>query len=132
VSREKCWILFHDDSTDLKAARAHLKLLGMKVGARDGGLTVRYSAEPRLFVHLADGKKWRTLREDLLESAPEETALAACDRAFVITFEDFDGSLDESNTLLEVQVELQELTRGYLYRSWNDSLVRPDGKEIEV
>jgi hypothetical protein len=103
----------------------------MKVGAREGGRTVRYAAEPRLYVHLADGKELRTLRDDLLESVPEETALAACGHAFVITFEDFDGSLDESNTLLEVQVELQELTGGYLYLSWNDRLVRPDGQEIE-
>lgn len=132
MSRPTCWILFPDENMDLKAARAHLRLLGMKVGARDGGLTVRYAAEPRLDVHLADGKKVRTLRDDLLECASEESALAACGRAFVITFEDFDGSLDESNTLLEVQAELQELTGGYLYRSWNDTLVRPDGQEIAL
>ena len=132
MSRSKCWILFGKDGPDLDAVRSHLSFIGMMVADRDGGLAVRYADEPHLFVHLVAGKKAETLREDLLESVPEEVGLAECSQGLVITFENFRESLREMNTLIEVQAELQELTSGYMYRSWNNTLAAPDGRDVEL
>jgi hypothetical protein len=54
------------------------------------------------------------------------------DRRFEVIIDDLQSTLDEMNTLAEVQMTLQDLTRGYLVCSWNDSVqapYEPDGAD---
>lgn len=53
--------------------------------------------------------------------------LAKADRRFEVGFNDLDEVLNEINTLIEVQVTLQDLTRGYIARSWNPEVSPPEG-----
>ena len=57
-------------------------------------------------------------------SANEE--LKQCDKRFQISFDDLDEVLDEINTLIEVQITLQNATRGFLWNSWNGQLTAPE------
>jgi hypothetical protein len=54
-------------------------------------------------------------------------ALAAASDAYIeIKFEDLDEVLYEINTLIQVQITLQETTRGLMYCSWNQTFSVPD------
>ena len=50
----------------------------------------------------------------------------AFDRRFEVSIDDLDVALDEVNTLIEVQLGLQDLTNGYLVLPWNGSVQAPD------
>ena len=56
------------------------------------------------------------------------TDLSKCDARFEITFDPLDEVLDEINTLIEVQLTLQDATQGFLYNTWNRELTSPDTK----
>ena len=51
----------------------------------------------------------------------------AFDRRFEVGIDDLDAALDETNTLIEVQLTLQDLTSGYLVLSWNGAVQAPGG-----
>ena len=43
--------------------------------------------------------------------------------------DDLESTLDEMNTLAEVQMTLQDLTNGYLVCTWNGSVQAPFGSD---
>jgi hypothetical protein len=47
------------------------------------------------------------------------------DQRFEVAIDDLPAALDEANTLIEVQLTLQDLTNGYLVLSWNGSVQAP-------
>jgi hypothetical protein len=51
--------------------------------------------------------------------------LVRCDRRFEVGFDDLDAVLDDINTLIEVEGQLQELTGGCAWTSWNGNLAVP-------
>ena len=99
---------------------------GMHVVESGGGLEVRlspgsepvfrvaFSAEPHVAVEAVEMAE--------LHSLP---ALRRLDRRFEVAFDDLGAVLDEYTTLFEVQATLQDLTGGYLFLSWNGSVVAP-------
>ena len=45
-----------------------------------------------------------------------------CGARFEVGIEDLDAAVDEFNTLMDVQVALQDAARGFLFVPWSDNL----------
>ncbi|MDB5313114.1 MAG: hypothetical protein JWO38_7316 [Gemmataceae bacterium] len=50
-----------------------------------------------------------------------------CDVRFEVYFDSPHEALDEINTLMEVQIALQEASGGFLFLPWNGNLSGPGG-----
>ncbi|MET7470512.1 hypothetical protein ACFYON_00615 [Micromonospora sp. NPDC005686] len=114
-------VYFTGQATLADAAR---QLDTMPVAEEDGRLTVQW----------ADGPEMRVTFNAKPEVAAEAAELAdeyalpvmrTFDRRFEVTFDDLDEVLDDINTLIEVQGHLQDLTGGYVVRSWNRQVSAP-------
>ena len=77
-------------------------------------LVVGLSAEPHIAVEAAEIAGYRKI-----------DAFKAFDRRFEVYIDDLDKALDEINTMNEVQLTLQDLTNGYIVRSWNGAIDPP-------
>jgi hypothetical protein len=70
------------------------------------------------------------VREEAIEigeGTDYEIAMGDCDARFEVSFEDLDEALDEINTMIEVQVGLQEVCDGILFLTWNGGLSSLEG-----
>jgi len=92
----------------------------------DGWLRVSWFKDgPCLRVRLNTGP-YVGRRATVIAEAAEQPGMADLDRRFEIHIDDLDDALDEINTLIEVQVTLQELTGGYMWNSWNEEVQPPE------
>jgi hypothetical protein len=123
-SSDVCLILYHDPSIGIdEAAEALSKRVEVE---RNGDvLHARRSAgtEPVLRVRAVSAVSPGDGRVRWDRDLPD--AVAAFRRAFEVTFDELDETLDEINTLIEVQATLAHLTGGAVYRSWNGNLSLP-------
>jgi hypothetical protein len=77
-------------------------------------LTVGFSSQAHVAVEAAE-----------IAQSKNINAFNGFDRRFEIMIDDLESTLDEMNTLAEVQLTLQDLTNGYLVCSWNGSVQAP-------
>lgn len=77
---------------------------------------------PRLAVRLSRGPDHQVDTTGIGEGTPHGRALARCDAWLEISFDDLDEVLDESNTLIETQLTLQDATGGFMFNTWNGTL----------
>ncbi len=96
----------------------------MVVAEESDRFTVQWSDGPQLEVTFDAGPRIVAEAAEVAEDygIPE---MAAYDRRFQVTFDDLDEVLQEINTLIEVNLQLQDLTGGYVKRSWNDEVSPP-------
>lgn len=105
-------------------ADAAQQLKGLVIAEDEHRLTVRWADDgPLMWVAHATGPQVAADSDELaqLHGEPE---LAGHGSRYEVTFEDLDEVLQEINTLIEVQLNLQELTGGYVARSWNGEITR--------
>jgi hypothetical protein len=81
---------------------------------------------PELRIAYAHGKYVRVEAASSGEKSPYAAEMAECDARFEILIDDLDEVLDELNTLMEVQWELEDLTRCFTVNSWNGNVSGPD------
>ena len=79
----------------------------------------RTVARPELTISLRDGPQACEIAGRLASQVP---ALASCDRYLYVLVHDLATAQDEVNTLIDVQLTLQELTHGFLHLHWNGIL----------
>ncbi|MFD6264277.1 hypothetical protein ACFWDK_20975 [Micromonospora chalcea] len=105
-------------------ADASQRLKSMVVAEESDRFTVQWSDGPQLEVTFDAGPRIVAEAAEVAEDygIPE---MAAYDRRFQVTFDDLDEVLQEINTLIEVNLQLQDLTGGYVKRSWNDEVSPP-------
>lgn len=96
--------------------------------ARKNGdvLTVGYSQGPQLRVVFLCEPFVREEAEELGEGTPHAAELSRCDVRFEILIDDLNGVLDETNTLIDVQLTLQDATSGFMFNTWNQELTGPE------
>jgi hypothetical protein len=124
MASDSHFLVYFAGTVTLDDAEAALRKTTLTV-TRDGGtLMVRWADGPELFIGLSDEEHVILEAEDWAErrGVPE---LARCDRRFEVGFEDLEAVLLETNTLAEVQMTLQDLTKGYITMAWNDEVMRP-------
>lgn len=115
VDAEHFHVYFAGRATLADAAR---KLSSMVVAEEDDQFTVRRFDGPEMLVTLDAGPQVAAEAAEVAE-AYDLPEMAALDRRFEVSFNDLDEVLDEINTLIEVQCHLEDLTGGYVVRSWN-------------
>jgi hypothetical protein len=123
---DHCMIFFHGPTPTLADAGRLLAERGLQVAASDDRVAVRSAPDgPVLRLALARGPHVARDAEALSRGTPHDAAMRRFDARFEIEIADLATVLDEINTLIEVQLTLQEATRGYVYTSWNSAICAP-------
>ena len=108
-----------DDAARLLTGR------GMRVQQGSGQLVVQWQNGPVLGIRYAAGPQVAKEANEIGARTPHAAAMAACNARFEVAIADLETALDEMNTLIEVQMTLQEATGGYLFCGWNRALTGP-------
>jgi hypothetical protein len=130
-SSSSCLVFFAGPTTLADAARALSRSMHV---VEDGEvLLVRWrdATEPELTVGLSAHAHVAVEAAELAQRKNID-AFNRFDRRFEVAIDDLESTLDEMNTLAEVQMTLQDLTNGYLVCSWNGSVqapFEPDGAD---
>jgi hypothetical protein len=120
-------ILFRDGGLGLGDAAWLLRDRGLDVTLEAEALAVRWDQGegPVLTVSLHSGEAIRQETVGIGEGTPHAAALGGCDSRFEVAFDDLGEVLDDINTLIEVQLTLQQATGGFLFNTWNCELSPP-------
>ncbi len=114
-------------SPDLNEAARLLTEQGLVVATDGGALVVQWEDDgPALRIGLSAAPHVNAEAIEIAEGTVHAAGMRACNARFEIDIEDLDETLDEINTLIEVQATLQDATGGYLFNSWNGELSAPD------
>jgi hypothetical protein len=120
-----CIVFFRDDVCDLEAAVAPLRSYGLTVTPVSNHLVAERPGSPQFRIHFVRGPIVEAEAAEIGAGTPYEAVLGECSARFEISFDDLDEVLDEINTLIEIQGALQEISQGYLFRSWNSTISEP-------
>jgi hypothetical protein len=120
-------IFFPSGRIDLDAAAAALADRGMSVRRTDGELKIGFRSGPGLRIAYVKEPYVGPEAQEISAGTPHATAMSQCDARFEILLDDLDAALDETNTLIDAQITLQNLTGGFLYNTWNGMLSGPEG-----
>ncbi len=115
-------VFFRSGSITLDDAARRLAAAGLRVDRTGDQLSVQWNAGPILRIRYAQDAKVTAEARQIGASSRHATAMADCDARFEVSFDDLAVVLDEVNTLIEVQMTLQEATRGFLFTAWNKAL----------
>jgi hypothetical protein len=120
-----CMVFFTIGASSLEKAREHLCRTSLVVEAFPDVLLVSYEDSPQYRVYFSDAPHVQIEAAEIGAARPEEATMRTFGARFEIVIPDLDEALDEINTLLELQSALQEISGGYLFLPWNDSLHKP-------
>jgi len=119
-------LIFFAGPADLVRAAAALAAVGLSVRPRTEALEVTWTdSRVRLTLTLARGPMIAAAAREFGEGTEFAARLDACDARFEIAVDDLDLALDETNTLIQTQQALLDLTGGVLYNTWNGRLSVP-------
>ncbi len=124
----KALIIFLNNNIDIESAYKSLT---------EYSLAVKWDSQERLsimcgdwnaniFIEIYRGEEAQDEIYKVSDGSEYEPYLNECDAFFAISFDNFEEVLDEINTLIDVTNCLQELTKGFLYYSWNQNISPPD------
>ncbi len=119
-------IFFHRPGFNLENAVDLLMSHVLAIHPQGGKTVITWGDGPQLRLYFANGEDVEHEAEEIGIGTSYADNIKACDARFEIAFDDLDEVLDEINTLIEVQVTLQEATKGFLFNSWNGQLTPPD------
>jgi hypothetical protein len=118
-------VYFRSESCDLNTAVRALEECGLTVRPQEGYVTVSRTGSPEFDVGLSTEPWVRFEAAEVSAGTPHADAMGQCDARFEVSFESLDAALDEINTMIEIQVALQEACNGYQFLSWNGNLSGP-------
>ena len=121
-------IWFRNGAFTLDDAQRTLAAHPLTVQRNSDFLTVRWEDGPILTIRFQSGEAVRHEAIAIGSTSAFATDLSNCDARFEITFDSLDEVLEEINTLIDVQLTLQDATRGILFNSWNQLLTPPEPK----
>jgi hypothetical protein len=117
------WLLYASTSTmNLERAAAVLREANFDVeAAPEGGFAARWFDGPMLQLRAG---KIAEVRSAIVRitSATLPLTVAAFDACIAVSFPDLDDALDEINTLIESQSQLQAASGGAVFLEWNGNL----------
>lgn len=120
-----CLILSNSD-IGLSTVHTLLSKRGLTVTETEDELLVRWHEGPELRVSLERGSQVQLRAAKIEKNTPHALTLAGCDASLKISFDDLNEVLNETNTLIEIQLTLQDATKGWMWLSWNKNLVFPE------
>lgn len=119
----RCLILFEKPGYTLDQAEQEWSSNRSKrfeMARRGNVLALRWGNGPVLFVRYANGDVVK--QEIALIDHPRRPEVERCTSLFEVSFLDLEETLDEINSLIDVQCTLQQATEGFLYLEWNGHL----------
>jgi len=122
VSDHACFVFFRSGSVTLDDAAQRLAAAGLDVQRAGDQIAVRWGQGPQLRIRFARDPRVVAEARAIGANTPHAAALGQCDARFEVRFDDLAHVLDEVNTLIEVQLTLQEATGGVLFTSWNQAV----------
>ena len=126
-------IFFPSGRGNLDTAAAVLADRGMTVhrvaGEFGDVFTVGYPRGPRLRIAFVQESYVRQEAAEISEGTSHAAKMSQCNVRYEILIDDLDGVLDEINTLIEVQISLQNATDGFMFNTWNGNLSGHESKK---
>lgn len=119
-------VYFRSGTCGLDAAVRSLKGYGLKVRPKQGYVTASRPGSPHFDIGISAEPWVREEAAEIGEGTPHAAAMRDCGARFEVTFESLDAALDEFNTMMEVQMALQEASNGLLFLPWNGNLLSSD------
>jgi hypothetical protein len=132
---ESFHVYFKSGTCDMEAAVRSLTKSGLTVrrdresvvvGRSPGGGSGK-SGSPEFRIDFSMESWVKEEAIEIGEGTDYEIAMGDRDARFEVSFEDLDEALDEINTMIEVQVGLQEVCDGILFLTWNGGLSSLEG-----
>lgn len=120
-----CMVFFRLGACDLNAAAKSLTQSGLTVVRRADELIAGRVSGPMFRIRLSTEPHVALEAAEIGEDTPHEDAMRECGARFEVAIDDLDKALDDINTLMEVQGELQDASAGFLFLPWNGSLSEP-------
>ena len=118
-------IFFRGGAVGLDDAARLLSGRGMNVQRGPAQLAVQWQGGPVLGIRYASDTRVAQEARELGARSPHAAGMSQCTARFEVAISDLETALDEMNTLMEVQMTLQEATGGYLFCAWNRALTGP-------
>ena len=120
MSHHVCMILCSSDRANLDDALAALERDGLTVERDNDKLICFRDNSPRFTIYLNQGEEVQAEAKTMGEEYPNyRSKLKNCDARFEIYFADLGEVLNEINTLIDIQLTLQDATEGIVFTSWN-------------
>ena len=115
-----CFILFPSNRANLNDAQSALEKDGLTIENDNDRLVCFCNDSPRFTVYFNQGKEVQAEAKTMGEEYPNyRSRLKNCDARFEISFADLSKVLNEINTLIDIQLTLQDATEGIVFTSWN-------------
>ena len=125
MSEGTCMVFFRSGAVALDDAARLLAGRGMRVGKQGTELAVQWNGGPVLRIRYASDSRVASEATEISARTPHAGPMSQCNARFEVAIPDLETALDEMNTLMEVQMTLQEATGGYLFCGWNRALTGP-------
>jgi len=119
---EQALVMFRDGQVGLEEATTALRKRGLSVDRRPEGLTVDVENEPPIGIALVHGKEVQDRAAAIGAGTKYASLLNRCDACLEISFRDLKRTLEEKNTLAEIERALKDLTHGAVYHTWDKTL----------
>ena len=120
MSRHVCLVFCLSERLSLEEAKIALEQDGLTVESDRNKLICFRDNSPRFTIALNQEAEVRSSAKALGEEYPNyRSRLKNCDAHFAISFADLSEVLDEVNTLIDIQIVLQDATAGIVFTSWN-------------
>jgi hypothetical protein len=119
-------VYFKSGACDLEAALRSLSGCGLTVAQHDDRITACRPGSPKFEVVLPIEPWVQAEAVEISQGTAHAGAMQACNARFEVSFDSLDEALGEINTIMEVEVALQEACGGYLFLPWNGSLAGTD------
>ena len=116
------YILFPAFGYHLGHAADAVEQRGLSVSRGAEQLVVRSGDGPVAPIALVTGEHVRAESVQMGAGTPHAGVVGQCDTRFEISFDDLPAMLDEMNTLMEIQMTLQDATHGFLFNEWTGKL----------
>jgi hypothetical protein len=133
LPRNLCLVFFRDPRAEFTPERMVkvLKDAGLTVHGRSEPFSVAWDDGPALLVSMQRGTQIEAVIRGLVGRRRKfRASVADCDTQIKIELTDLDQTLDEVNTLIQVQSALQAASGGMIYMSWNDSFQSPSVRAV--
>ena len=123
MSHHVCLVFCSSDRANLNDAQAALEQNDLTVERDNDSLVCFWGDSPRFTLRFNQEEEVRAEAKTLSEEYPNyRTKLKNCNARFEISFADLSEVLNEINTLIEIQLTLQDITEGIVFTSWNGIL----------
>ena len=120
MSSHVCMILFPSNRANLDDAQTALDKDYLTVERDNNRLVCFWDNSPKFTIYLNQGEEVLAEAKTMGEEYPNyRSKLKNCDARFEIYFADLSEVLNEINTLIEIQLTLQDATEGIVFTSWN-------------